>query len=1194
MEEFVPQRSAAYVSQHDVHMAELTVRETVNFSAKCQGVGHHYDLLMELLRREKEQNIKPDPEIDIYLKAATTGEQKAEVVTDHILKILGLDICADTIVGNNMLRGITGGQKKRLTTGNVSLELLECKMVTISDPLPNIDATAEMIVTPGRALFMDEISTGLDSSTTFQIVNTIRQTIRILGGTAVIALLQPAPETYELFDEIIVLSDGQVVYNGPRDHVLEFFKSVGFKCPERKCVADFLQEVTSRKDQKQYWIGSDDTYQYVPVTMIAEAFQSFHVGQAIKSELAIPFEKSKNHPAALATSKYGVSMKELLKANIYREILLMKRNSFLYIFKAIQLTLVAINAMTVFIRTNMYRDSIENGRSYMGALFYGMMMIVYSALAEMGPAIAKLPFLFKQRDLLYYPSWTYSLPSWIIKIPISFLNTTVWVFLTYYIIGFDPNALRQFLVLFVLCEVIYALFRFIVALTRHPVIASNMGPFCILIFMLSCGFILTRDDVKKWWIWLYWISPLMYALNALAVNEFLGQIWNKAILGYKEPLGRLVLESSSLLPETKWYWISIGALLGYVLLFNVLYTICLTFLTYAKEIINDAANSYHATRHSSAGNKGMVLPFVPLSITFEDIRYSVDMPEAFKAKGMTEGRLELLKDISGKEYLRLLWVLVVRERQHCWTSGYVQGSITISGYPKKQETFARISGYCEQNDIHSPNVTVYESLMFSAWLRLPVEIDSTTRKMFVYEVMEQVEILSLKDALVGLPGVSGLSSEQRKRITIAVELVANPSIIFMDEPTSGLDARAAAIVMRAVRNTVDTGRIVVCTIHQPSIEIFESFDELFLMKQGGEEIYVGPIGQQSCELIRYFEIKDGYNPSTWMLEVTSTTQEQRTCVDFSQIYKNFELYRRNKNLIKELSAPPDGSSDLSFPTQYSQLFLTQWLACLWKQHLSYWRNPPCIVVRYLFTIAVALLFGTMFWGIGKKRQNQQTLFSIMGAMYSACMAMGVQNSSSVQPAIFVERTVFYRERASHMYSALSYALGQVAIEFPYIFLQTIIYCVLVYAMVGYEWTCAKFLWYLFFMFFTLSYFTFYGMMVAVLTPNNAMSAIVSMAFYNIWNLSSRFLIPWIRILVWWRWYYWMCPVAWTLNGLLTSQFGDVNDKFNNGVSVSDFIESYFGYQHDLLWVAAVAVVSFAILFAFLFGLSLRLFNFQKR
>lgn len=92
--------------------------------------------------------------------------------------------------------------------------------------------------------------------------------------------------------------------------------------------------------------------------------------------------------------------------------------------------------------------------------------------------------------------------------------------------------------------------------------------------------------------------------------------------------------------------------------------------------------------------------------------------------------------------------------------------------------------------------------------------------------MELVELTQLRGALVGVPGVDGLSVEQRKRLTIAVELVANPSIVFMDEPTSGLDARSAAIVMRAVRNIVDTGRTIVCTIHQPSIDIFESFDEV--------------------------------------------------------------------------------------------------------------------------------------------------------------------------------------------------------------------------------------------------------------------------------------------------------------------------------------------------------------------------------
>nr|KYP73940.1 Pleiotropic drug resistance protein 1 [Cajanus cajan] len=170
--------------------------------------------------------------------------------------------------------------------------------------------------------------------------------------------------------------------------------------------------------------------------------------------------------------------------------------------------------------------------------------------------------------------------------------------------------------------------------------------------------------------------------------------------------------------------------------------------------------------------------------------------------------------------------------------------------------------------------------------------------MFIEEVMELVELNPLRNSLVGLPGVSGLSTEQRKRLTIAVELVANPSIIFMDEPTSGLDARAAAIVMRTVRNTVDTGRTVVCTIHQPSIDIFEAFDELFLMKRGGQEIYVGPLGRHSSHLIKYFEsiegvskIKDGYNPATWMLEVTTTAQELSLGVDFTDLYQNSDLYR---------------------------------------------------------------------------------------------------------------------------------------------------------------------------------------------------------------------------------------------------------------------------------------------------------------
>ncbi|KAF3635179.1 hypothetical protein FXO38_24743 [Capsicum annuum] len=138
-----------------------------------------------------------------------------------------------------------------------------------------------------------------------------------------------------------------------------------------------------------------------------------------------------------------------------------------------------------------------------------------------------------------------------------------------------------------------------------------------------------------------------------------------------------------------------------------------------------------------------------------------------------------------------------------------------------------------------------------------------------------MELGPLRLTLVGLPGVNGLSTEQQKRLNIAVELVANPSIIFVDEPTSGLNARAAAIVMRTVRNTIDTGRTIVCTIHQPSINIFEAFDE---------------------SMPGVSKVKDGYNPATWMLEVTTSAQEMMLGFDFADLYKQSYLYRRKKTL----------------------------------------------------------------------------------------------------------------------------------------------------------------------------------------------------------------------------------------------------------------------------------------------------------
>ncbi|RHN78937.1 putative monosaccharide-transporting ATPase [Medicago truncatula] len=1241
LSEFVPQRTCAYISQHDLHHGETTVRETLDFSGRCLGVGTRYDMLTELSRREKAAGIKPDPEIDAFMKVTSMEGQETSLVTDYILKILGLETCADILVGDEMRRGISGGQKKRLTTG-------------------------EMLVGPAKALFMDGISTGLDSSTTFQIVRFMRQMVHITDVTMIISLLQPAPETYNLFDDIILLSEGEIVYQGPRESVLDFFQNVGFKCPERKGIADFLQEVTSRKDQEQYWFRRDIPYEYVSVPDFVIHFNNYSIGRELHEEIKTPFDSSKAHHAALVKEKFGISKWELFKACFSREWLFMKRSYFVYIFKTFQITIMSLITMTVFFRTRMEHGKLEDGGKYYGALFFSLINVMFNGAAELAMTVNRLPVFFKQRDFLFYPAWAFALPIWVLRVPLSIVESVLWIILTYYTIGFAPapsRFFRQLLAFFCVNQMALSLFRFIAAIGRTRVVANTFASITILVIFVLSGFTVSRDDIDPWMIWCYYASPMMYGMTAISINEFLDKRWSTPNIDPRidEPtVGKAFLKARGIFTEDYWYWISIGALVGFSLLFNVCFILALTYLDpfrSSKSIIVEQEDNRESTTksssvekttgemtESSASNvesfegvdmevrnntnssipkaaknvkfkKGMVLPFQPLSLVFENVNYYINMPNEMKTRGIEENRLQLLRDISGAFRPGILTALVgvsgagkttlmdvLSGRK---TSGYIEGSISISGYPKNQATFARISGYCEQNDIHSPNITVYESLLFSAWLRLSKEVDIETRKMFIEEVIELVELHQVRNFLVGLPGIDGLSTEQRKRLTIAVELVANPSIIFMDEPTTGLDARAAAVVMRTVRNTVDTGRTVVCTIHQPSIDIFENFDELLLMKTGGQVIYGGPLGRNSEKLIEYFEaitgipkIEDGYNPATWMLEISSPVVESQLDIDFAELYNKSSLYQRNQELIKELSIPAPGTKDLYYPSKYSQSFVTQCSACFWKQYRSYWRNPQYNAIRFFITIVIGLMFGLIYWKKGEKMQREQDLLNLVGAMYSSVIFLGASNTSSVQPIVAIERTVLYRERAAGMYSELTYAIGQVAIEVIYVAIQSLIYSNILYWMLGFPPQVENFFWFYFLIFMSFLYFTLYGLMTVALTPNHQIAAIVMSFFISFWNLFSGFLIPRTQIPIWWRWYYWASPVAWTIYGLVTSQVGDKNSPIEvpgyRLMTVKDYLERRLGFEHDFLGYVALAHIAFCLLFLFVFAYGIKFLNFQKR
>ncbi|CAL5380298.1 unnamed protein product [Camellia sinensis] len=175
------------------------------------------------------------------------------------ISILGLDICAYTLIGDAMRRGISGGQKKRLTT-------------VIS---------------------------------------------HITDATILVALLQPAPETFDLFDDIILMAEGKIVYHGPCSHVLEFFEDCGFRCSERKGVADFLQEVISKKDQAQYWHQTEQSRNYISADMFSKKFKESPFGKKLDEELSKPFSKPHNHKNTISFSKYSLS-KWLLSLTVGR------------------------------------------------------------------------------------------------------------------------------------------------------------------------------------------------------------------------------------------------------------------------------------------------------------------------------------------------------------------------------------------------------------------------------------------------------------------------------------------------------------------------------------------------------------------------------------------------------------------------------------------------------------------------------------------------------------------------------------------------------------------------------------------------------------------------------------------------------------------------------------------------------------
>ncbi|GMF37253.1 unnamed protein product [Phytophthora lilii] len=458
-----------------------------------------------------------------------------------------------------------------------------------------------------------------------------------------------------------------------------------------------------------------------------------------------------------------------------------------------------------------------------------------------------------------------------------------------------------------------------------------------------------------------------------------------------------------------------------------------------------------------------------------------------------------------------------------------------------------------------------------------------------------------------------------KRLTIGVELAAHPSVLFLDEPTSGLDARSAKLIMDGVRKVADTGRTIVCTIHQPSAVVFGVFDSLLLLKRGGEVVFFGDLGDEASNLVNYFESIDGvaklendYNPATWMLEVigAGVGNDSGDKTDFVGLFKASEQARElEANLDREgVGRPSSSVPALVFQKKRAACNLVQAKFLVIRFFDLYWRTASYNLTRFLISIMLGLVFGIAY--VGAEYSSYQGINSGLGMVFMTQSYMTFIVFSSVVPISMQERASFYRERSAQTYNAFWYFVGATLVEIPYCFVESLLFMVIFYPMVGFTGGAQFFSYWLNLTGLVILQ-AYFGQLLAYLTPNLEVASVFVILVNYVWITFSGFNPPVASIPEGYRWLYQLTPHKYTFASLTAIVFGDCPSgahgselgcrrmagappTLTEGITVAEYLDDVFSAKHSeiwsnfaivLLWIACLRVVSLV---------ALRFVNHQKR
>jgi ATP-binding cassette subfamily G (WHITE) protein 2 (PDR) len=441
-----------------------------------------------------------------------------------------------------------------------------------------------------------------------------------------------------------------------------------------------------------------------------------------------------------------------------------------------------------------------------------------------------------------------------------------------------------------------SIFRTLAAVTKSLAQAMALAGVMVLAIVIYTGFVLPGPQMHPWFSWIRWINPVFYAFEALIANEFHGREFGCSSFVPAYPnmsgntfvcsasgsiAGRMTVSGDAFIASQYDYyysheWRNFGILIAFWIFFLFTYLIFTEFNSatsstaeflvfrrghvpaYMTKPDNDAQNDT-VEAPQSRGKDGekeedlQVLPEQHDVFTWQNVCYDIPVKGGERrlldnvSGWVKPGTLTALMGVSGAGKTTLLDVLAQRV-----SIGVVTGDMLVNGNPL-DASFQRKTGYVQQQDLHLQTSTVREALRFSAVLRQPKSTPISEKHAYVEEVIKMLNMEDFAEAVVGTPG-EGLNVEQRKLLTIGVELAAKPALLlFLDEPTSGLDSQSSWSICAFLRKLADNGQAVLSTIHQPSAILFQQFDRLLFLAKGGRTVYFGDIGTDSKTLLDYFE-----------------------------------------------------------------------------------------------------------------------------------------------------------------------------------------------------------------------------------------------------------------------------------------------------------------------------------------------------